>query len=69
MALHAPPTDLTSAEGIANRTKLLRAWVEIGAWLSDYTRRFGAFKLPVATSIYDIFQLICSLSTRVQRSA
>jgi ubiquitin carboxyl-terminal hydrolase 25/28 len=37
-----PNTDLSTPSGKQNRAKLLRAWVEIGAWLKDYTKTFGA---------------------------
>ncbi|KAI5119718.1 hypothetical protein M0805_001432 [Coniferiporia weirii] len=38
--LQPPNTDLTTEEGRANRERLLRAWVEIGAIIADYRRRF-----------------------------
>jgi len=37
--LRPPVTDLIT--GKANRRKLLRAWVEIGSWLSDFKRIHG----------------------------
>ncbi|TDL19407.1 cysteine proteinase [Rickenella mellea] len=38
--LHPPSTDPTTQEGRDNMQRLLRAWVEISAWLVDYHRRF-----------------------------
>jgi len=40
-ALFPPHTLSTTLEGRQNRAKLLRAWVEISAWLVDYLRRQG----------------------------
>jgi hypothetical protein len=40
-ALLPPNTLSATPEGIQNRAKLLRAWVEISAWLVDYLRRQG----------------------------
>ncbi|KAG6836077.1 hypothetical protein H0H93_011620 [Arthromyces matolae] len=37
-ALRPPPTDLVSSVGRMNRRRLLRAWVEVNAWLADYRR-------------------------------
>ncbi|KAM5538402.1 hypothetical protein V8D89_008004 [Ganoderma adspersum] len=37
-ALQPPPIDASSAEGKASRTKLLRAWVELSAWLGIYEK-------------------------------
>lgn len=39
LALKPPVTDTVSPQGKLNRKKLLRAWVEIGAWVVDYRRR------------------------------
>ncbi|KAJ7665439.1 hypothetical protein DFH06DRAFT_1187350 [Mycena polygramma] len=36
--LRPPPTDITMPQGKQNRAKLLRAWTEIGAWMSNYER-------------------------------
>ncbi|TFK56339.1 cysteine proteinase [Heliocybe sulcata] len=36
-----PPTDPTTPEGRANRSKLLRAWVELSAMVVDYRKRFA----------------------------
>ena len=46
LALHAPVLDTSSPEGLANRAKLLRAWVEISAWQADFTKRHGLFLYP-----------------------
>lgn len=43
LALHAPVLDNSTAEGPANRAKLLRAWVELSAWLANFTKRHGSF--------------------------
>lgn len=40
-ALHAPVLDRNSLEGPTNRAKLLRVWIEISAWLADFTKRHG----------------------------
>ncbi|KAG6831963.1 hypothetical protein H0H87_003298 [Tephrocybe sp. NHM501043] len=37
-ALRPPSTDLTSTIGRTNRRRLLRAWVEVSAWLVDFKR-------------------------------
>ena len=39
LALKPPVTDTVSPQGKLNRKKLLRAWVEIGAWVTDYRRK------------------------------
>ncbi len=36
--LKPPVTDLTSAAGKQSRRKLLRAWLEFSAWLTDFKR-------------------------------
>ena len=41
LALRPPATDTVSPQGILNRKRLLRAWVEIGAWVTDYRRKYG----------------------------
>lgn len=46
LALHAPVLESSSSEGPANRGKLLRAWIEISAWLADFTKRYGLFLVP-----------------------
>ncbi|OCH87545.1 cysteine proteinase [Obba rivulosa] len=38
LALHPPDTHPTTPEGKFNRAKLLRAWVEIAAWLEIYKK-------------------------------
>jgi ubiquitin carboxyl-terminal hydrolase 25/28 len=41
LALKPPVTDTVTLQGKQNRKKLLRAWVEIGAWVADYRRKHG----------------------------
>lgn len=41
-ALRPPPTDLASPIGRMNRRRLLRAWVEVNAWLADFRRTNGS---------------------------
>ncbi|KAI1783809.1 hypothetical protein LXA43DRAFT_1129550 [Ganoderma leucocontextum] len=38
LGLQPPPIDPSTAEGKVSRTKLLRAWVELGAWLAIYEK-------------------------------
>ncbi|TBU41273.1 cysteine proteinase [Dichomitus squalens] len=38
LTLQPPPIDPSTAEGKASRTKLLRAWVELSAWLAIYEK-------------------------------
>lgn len=40
--LQPPETDVSTEVGRLNRERLLRAWVEIGATLADFRRRFRA---------------------------
>ena len=35
--LSAPRTDISDPQGRQNRAKLLRVWLEISAWLQDFT--------------------------------
>ena len=39
--LKPPSTDVTSMHGKLNRRKLLRAWLEFGAYVADYKRAHG----------------------------
>ena len=39
--LRPPVTDNNTVQGKQNRRKLLRAWVEIHAWLADFKRLHG----------------------------
>lgn len=39
--LKPPVTDLTSPQGKQNRRKLLRAWLELSSWLTDFKRIHG----------------------------
>lgn len=41
LALRPPETDIVTSQGKHNRRKLLRAWVEISAWVADYRRIHG----------------------------
>jgi ubiquitin carboxyl-terminal hydrolase 25/28 len=41
--LKPPVTDLTLPQGKQNRRKLLRAWLEIASWLTDFKRIHGDF--------------------------
>ncbi|RDB19324.1 putative ubiquitin carboxyl-terminal hydrolase 2 [Hypsizygus marmoreus] len=41
-ALKPPATDVATAEGRMNRRKLLRAWVEVSAWVADFKRIHAA---------------------------
>ena len=38
LTLQPPPIDPSTEEGKASRTKLLRAWVELSAWLAIYEK-------------------------------
>lgn len=40
-ALRPPPTDVVTQVGRLNRRKLLRAWVEVSAWVVDFRRVHG----------------------------
>lgn len=39
--LQHPPTDLITPLGRQNRAKFLRTWVELGAWVANYSRVHG----------------------------
>lgn len=41
--LRAPTTETTTSQGKVNRRRLLRAWVEVGAWVVDFKRTHGGF--------------------------
>ena len=41
--LRPPATDVTLLHGKQNRRKLLRAWLEIASWLTDFRRIHGDF--------------------------
>jgi hypothetical protein len=51
LALHAPVLDSDSLEGPTNRAKLLRAWVEINAWLLTSRNDTVRFDAPPDTSL------------------
>lgn len=40
--LQPNPLDLSTLQGKIEQARLLRVWVEISAWLSEYLRRNGA---------------------------
>ncbi|KAK2461522.1 hypothetical protein APHAL10511_005985 [Amanita phalloides] len=42
IALRPPVADPSTLQGKQNRRKLLRAWVEIGAWVVDHRRKYAA---------------------------
>ena len=44
VALSPPHIDISTPEGRLARSKLLRAWVELEAWVADYSKRFGESK-------------------------
>ncbi|RPD69337.1 cysteine proteinase [Lentinus tigrinus ALCF2SS1-7] len=44
LALHPPPIDSDTPEGAASRKKLLRAWVELSAWLVIFEKNKEALK-------------------------
>jgi hypothetical protein len=39
--LKSPSIDPSTPQGKQNRRKLLRAWVELGSWISDFKRVNG----------------------------
>jgi ubiquitin carboxyl-terminal hydrolase 25/28 len=41
--LRPPATETTTPQGRMNRRRLLRAWVEVGAWIVDFKRDHGGF--------------------------
>jgi ubiquitin carboxyl-terminal hydrolase 25/28 len=41
LTLRLPVTDPSTSQGRQNRAKLLRAWVEISAWIVDFRRIYG----------------------------
>jgi ubiquitin carboxyl-terminal hydrolase 25 len=43
LGLRPPTVDVHIPEGRMNRRKLLRAWVEIGAWVVDFKRVHSEF--------------------------
>ncbi|KAG5635915.1 hypothetical protein H0H81_009677 [Sphagnurus paluster] len=58
-ALRPPVTDTTTAVGKINRRKLLRAWVEVNAWLADFKRTNGMgifHRHSIVPPIYDSWQ-------------
>ena len=45
--LSPPHTNLDTEQGRSNRERLLRAWVEVSAYLVDFQRRFGVYIFPI----------------------
>jgi len=41
LTLRPPPIETNSPQGKQNRKRLLRAWVEISSWISDFKRVNG----------------------------
>lgn len=41
LTIQPPYTDASTPVGKVNKKKLLRAWVELSAWLADFHRRNG----------------------------
>ena len=39
--LRPPATETSTPRGKMNRRRLLRAWVEVGAWIVDFKRAHG----------------------------
>jgi hypothetical protein len=50
--LRPPTTETNTPQGRMNRRRLLRAWVELEAWIVDFKRTHGGF-----THSYDDFPL------------
>lgn len=52
--LQPPDTDASTELGRLNRERLLRAWVELGATLVDFRRRFRTFsdRFAIPTTCY-----------------
>lgn len=63
--LNPPTTDPSTPEGVQNRRKLLRAWVEVNAWLADFKRNNRMSYLPL--TLFFVGSLLSCSSTR-QRS-
>jgi ubiquitin carboxyl-terminal hydrolase 25/28 len=47
LTLRPPGTDPATSQGRQNRAKLLRAWVEVSAWMVDFQRVYGKFTLSM----------------------
>lgn len=54
ISLHPPDTEPSSPEGKRNRARLLRAWVEIGSWLTIFYKardsKFLLLSMPYSDS-------------------
>jgi hypothetical protein len=57
-ALSPPSTDRSTPEGASNRHKLLRAYIEVGAWLQQYRERHSAFVQCLVFADVDCISLI-----------
>ena len=51
VALHPPSVDPSTPQGLRNRAKLLRAWVELSAWAGDYRIAFGMAALSLSEGL------------------
>ena len=47
VVLSPPHIDNSTPAGRLARSKLLRAWVELEAWVADYSKRFGKLRVCV----------------------
>lgn len=56
--LRPPVTDTVTAVGKQNRRKLLRAWVEIASWLTDYKKLHGTLFV-----FFAVLLLICDIAS------
>lgn len=60
IALRPPSTDVDTPEGRMHRRKLLRAWVEISAWVVDFRRIFGIITFVLFLSCPNEFGSLAS---------
>jgi hypothetical protein len=78
-ALRPPSTDINTSEGQLNRRKLLRAWIEVSAWVVDFKRVFGIIALMLYSNTthngFDSFtfqasgaEISCTLRPTCQRT-
>jgi ubiquitin carboxyl-terminal hydrolase 25/28 len=61
--LMSPGTDPADQQGPESRAKLLRAWVELGAWLQEYRKANRMSFLCLFHLPPEDFRLMCSLIT------
>lgn len=52
VVLRPPDINPTSPSGKVARSKLLRAWVELSAWVVEYSKRFGRPPICMACAVY-----------------